>query len=125
MKTKEKGDLAVAKAVAYFVEKENEVLLPFGDKRPYDIVVERKSKLIKVQCKYTTHKSKYGVYIVPLRVMGGNKSKNTAKSYKKGDFELLFVCTEEGNIYEIPSKVWTKYKNSINLGSAFDAYKVH
>jgi hypothetical protein len=123
MNTKEKGDLAVAKATVYFIERGNEVLLPFGDKQPYDMVIERKNKLLKVQCKYTNHKSEYGVYIVPVRVMGGNRSRNTAKTYEKGDFDILFVYTESGDIYEIPSKIWTKYRNAISLGKYFDGYK--
>lgn len=104
MKTKQKGDLAVAKAIASFTERGYEVLLPIGDKKPYDMVVEtEEGELKKVQCKYTSHKSKYDVYKVPLKVMGGNRtSGNTSKKYDKKDFDILYVLTSDGQEYIIP-----------------------
>ncbi len=72
MNTKEKGGLAVAKAIQHYIFLGNEVLLPMGDKKPYDLVVDC-GQLKKVQCKYTTYCPKDN-YVVPLRVMGGNQS---------------------------------------------------
>jgi hypothetical protein len=40
MNSKQKGDIALAKAIAYYIEAGYEVLLPIGDKRPYDLVIE-------------------------------------------------------------------------------------
>jgi len=125
MKTKQKGDIAVAKAVSYFIEKNEEVLFPFGDKQPYDLVIERNKKFLKVQCKYTSHKSKYGIYLVPLRVMGGNRSRNASKKYERNDFDLLFVYAENGDMYEIPSDILTKNKNCVSLGTLMYAYKIN
>jgi hypothetical protein len=124
MKSKEKGDIAVSKAVAYFVGNNEQILLPFGDKRPYDLVVERDEKFLKIQCKYTSHKNEHGMFVVPLRVMGGNKSGNTIKSYKLGDFDILFAYTTNGEQYEIPSNIWSKCKNSLTLGLKYEEYKI-
>jgi hypothetical protein len=124
MKSKEKGDLVVAKGISYYVENGYEVLLPIGDKRPYDFVIEKDGNLSKIQCKYAGQKSPYGVYVASLRVMGGNQSYHTAKSYKKGDFDKLFVLTGERIMYEIPCSVTNKLKNSINLGKSYNKYKV-
>ena len=95
MNSKQKGDVALAKAISYFMESEYEVLLPIGDKRPYDLVVEDKEgNLIKIQSKYTSHKTKYGKYVVPLRVMGGNRSSgNNIKKYDKKDSTKIVVKT--------------------------------
>ena len=124
MKSKEKGDIAVAKAISYYMQTGYEVLLPIGDKRPYDLVFEdTQGILIKVQCKYTSHKSEYGIYQVPLRVMGGNRSYNTAKSYDKKDFDILFVYTSDRSMYAIPFKDITA-KNSISLGELYLKYKI-
>lgn len=103
MKTKEKGDIALSKAIAYFIEKGCEVLLPVGDRRPYDLVVEfEDGTLKKVQCKYTSCKSPAGNYVVPLRVMGGNQTRNKAVKYKKEDFDIIFIYTEGKDLYCIP-----------------------
>lgn len=124
MNSKQKGDLAVAKAIAYYMESGNEVLLPIGDKRPYDLVIEIKNKLKKVQCKYTSSKTRHGRYQAPLRVMGGNQSFYKAKSYKKGDFDMLFVLTSDGDLYEIPSSITDNLKTCIVLGEKCKDYKV-
>ncbi len=52
MKPKEKGDLAAAQAIHYFMTNGYEVCLPIGDKRPYDIVAEQSGILYRVQIKY-------------------------------------------------------------------------
>ena len=124
MNSKHKGDLALSKAIAYFMENGFEVLLPIGDKRPYDLVVEKHGILQKVQCKYTSHKRNYGVYSVPLRVMGGNRSSGcNAKKYNKEDFDILFAYTSEGTMYNIPFKDITS-TNSYSLGNNAEKYKV-
>jgi len=124
MNSKNKGDLAVSKAITYFVGKQEEVLLPFGNRRPYDLVIERENRLLKVQCKYTTCKSPYGIYTVPLRVMGGNQSYHTAKLYKKDDFDLLFVYTGSGDMYEIPTEVWSRNRSYLSLGKKLQKWKI-
>lgn len=125
MKSKQKGDLAVAKAIARYTELGYEILLPIGDKRPYDMVLEdEEGNLLKVQCKYTSYKSKHGVFAAPLRVMGGNRSSgNSSKKYTKEDFDILFVLTSEGSEYSIQfSEV--KATTQINLGKEVDKWRV-
>lgn len=104
MNSKQKGDRALAKAISYFMEQGCEVLLPIGDKRPYDLVAEMSDgSLKKVQCKFTSHKNKNGFFAVPLRVMGGNRSSGSnSKKYAKEDFDILFALTSDGDIYVIP-----------------------
>jgi len=125
MNSKHKGDIALSKAISYFMENEYEVLLPIGDKRPYDMVIEKDGILQKVQCKYTSHKPKYGIYVVPLRVMGGNRSSgNTAKKYNKEDFDILFVYTSEGDMYSIPFKE-LNVTTAFSLGENAKIYKLN
>lgn len=124
MNSKYKGDIGLSKAIAHFMESGYEVLLPIGDKRPYDLVVEKDGILQKVQCKYTSHKTKYGIYLVPLRIKGGNRSSgNTAKIYNKEDFDILFAYTSEGTMYNIPFKD-VDCTNSYSLGTAAEEYKI-
>ena len=52
MLTKEKGDIAVADAIHFFTINRYEVCLPIGDKRNYDLVVEKITNCR--QCKLST-----------------------------------------------------------------------
>ena len=79
MKPKEKGDIAAANAIAYFMSNGYEVCLPIGDKKPYDLVVELDGMLHRVQVKYAGFYTKEKRYKAALRTMGGNRSYYTAK----------------------------------------------
>jgi hypothetical protein len=125
MNTKQKGDLAVGRAIAHYLEHGQEVMIPIGDKRPYDLVIERGDVLQKVQCKFTAAKTPCGVFTASLRVTGGNQSFHTAKSYEEGDFDLLFVCTSDGELYEFPAEAVKGNKCSVNLGKRYDHYRLN
>ena len=122
MNTKTKGDIGVGQAIGYYTINSIEVLLPLGDKKPYDLVIDKDSKLQKVQVKYTSHKSKYNVFKCELRVKGGNKTGHTTYKYQEGDFDILFVCTSKGDLYEIPYEALGG-KAKINLGKKYLQYK--
>ena len=120
MNSKQKGDTALAQAINYYMSNGQEVSLPIGDKRPYDLIVEMNNTLKKVQCKYTSSKSAYGIYVVDLRITGGNQSFYTSKKYQTGDFDLLFVSTDTMVLYQIPFEAINK--NKINLGEKYAEY---
>ncbi len=124
MKPKEKGDLAVAQAIAYFMTNGYEVCLPIGDKRPYDLVVEFANKLFRVQIKYAGYYKEAKRYKAALRTMGGNQSYHTAKKYSKNDFDLLFIYTGNSKKFVIP---WSDITNTNSISietSKFAKYQV-
>jgi hypothetical protein len=101
MNTKEKGDIALSNSIKYFITNGYEVCLPIGDRRDYDLVIEKNGLLQKVQVKYA------GLYRdgrckVGLRITGGNQSFNYSKKYKANSFDVLFVYTQKGEIYVLP-----------------------
>jgi hypothetical protein len=102
MKPKEKGDIAAAHATSYFMTSGYEVCLPIGDKRPYDLVVEKDGTLYRVQVKYTGYYTGTKKYRAALRTMGGNQSYHSAKKYSDTDFDLLFVFVVNGRKFLIP-----------------------
>ena|SRR3989338_10281972 len=117
MTTKERGDQAVGQAINYFISSGYEVCLPIGDKRAYDMVVEKNSKLERVQIKFAglykaTAKCKVG-----LRITGGNQSFNYSKKYSADDFDALFVYTARGDRFFIP---WSAVdcRNEISIETA-------
>jgi hypothetical protein len=124
MNTKEKGDVGVGQAISYYTIDGIEVLLPIGDKKPYDIVIDRDGSLHKIQIKYSASRNKAGNFKVDLRTTGGNQSFYTTKKYNDGDFDFCFIYTSEGSIYEIPYDVLPEKKNSVTLSNKYDVYKI-
>jgi hypothetical protein len=100
--TKQKGDAALGKAISYFLSQSYEVCLPIGDKRSYDLVVEKEGQMSRVQVKHGGLYNGSTKCMVALRVMGGNQSYFTAKKYQAHDFEYLFVHTAKGESYLLP-----------------------
>ena len=124
MKPKEKGDVAVAHAIHYFMTNGYEVCMPLGDKRPYDMIVELGGAVSKVQVKYAGYYQGDKKYKAALRSMGGNQSFHTAKKYRDDDFDLLFVYVENGRTFLIP---WGKLaiRNSLAIeASKYARYEV-
>jgi hypothetical protein len=102
MLTKQKGDTALGQAIAYFLKKGYEVCLPIGDKRDYDLVIEKAGRLARIQVKYGGLYRNETRCTVALRVMGGNQSFFYTKKYSEGAFEYLFVHTARGESYLLP-----------------------
>lgn len=124
MKPKEKGDLAVANAINYFMSNGYEVCLPIGDKRPYDLVVEQDGKLYRVQIKYAGYYKGDKKYKAALRTMGGNQSYYTARKYDDNAFDLLFVYVENGRKFIFP---WSELtvRNTLSIEtSKYARYEV-
>jgi hypothetical protein len=104
MKSKEKGDLALSQAISYFMLHGYEVCLPIGDKRSWDIIIEKEGNLQKVQVKYAGLYSRDSKCKAGLRITGGNQSYFSTKKYADNDFDILFVYTERGDKYSFPWK---------------------
>lgn len=103
MNNRDKGNLAVANAVRYFVSERYTVSVPLADTAKYDLVVERDGVFRAVQCKYTGYESNPGTFSVPLYVSGGNRSAGNRRiKYESSDFDLLYVLCANGNEYLIP-----------------------
>ena len=102
MLSKQKGDVAMGNAIAYFMSNGFEVYLPIGDKRDYDLVVEKDGKLARVQVKYAgLYKDKIRCQAA-LRFMGGNLSFYSAKKYTDDAFDYLYVYTAKNENYLFP-----------------------
>jgi hypothetical protein len=100
MNSKQKGSIAVAKCISKLYSLGYEVLLPVGDRNPYDLVFDDGKRLFKVQVKFAGKTSK-GKYRAGLRVTGGNQSYNYAKKYTDSDFDYLFIYTADNRKYLI------------------------
>ncbi|HXY17863.1 MAG TPA: group I intron-associated PD-(D/E)XK endonuclease [Candidatus Nitrosopolaris sp.] len=107
MRPKEKGDIALAYAIQHYLLSGYEVCLPVGDKRDYDLVIERDNVLERVQVKYAGFYPAKNKCLVGLRITGGNQSYHYAKKYTDTAFDYLFVYTARGRSYSLP---WSEVK---------------
>lgn len=124
MNTKERGDVALSNAIRSYISSGYEVLLPIGNRRDYDLVVERGGLLHKVQVKYAGLYKDCGSCKVGLRITGGNQSFSYSKKYSDDSFDFLFVYTQKGECYILPWRD-VKARNEINIEhTKYKKYKV-
>lgn len=119
---KKQGEIGLALAIAYFTKVGYIVSIPLCDNQDYDLIVDN-GTLSKVQVKTTKYKSKYNNYIVALRTCGGNSSRTTRKMFDNSLTDLVFIVTNSGEQYLIPSKHICSV-NSISLSSDKTKYLV-
>jgi hypothetical protein len=55
--TKTKGDLGQAMIVADALKRGYKAALPLGEDWKYDLIIQKKNKLLRIQCKYVTAKN--------------------------------------------------------------------
>jgi len=124
MKPKQKGDLAVAEAIHYYMTNGYEVCLPIGDKRPYDLIAEFEGKMQRVQIKYAGFYNAVGKHKVALRITDGNQSRHTAQIYNDEDFDTLFVYTASGRKFVLPWEE-VKVRNELSIEhNKYSAYEI-
>ncbi len=101
------GDIGMGAALGWFLSQGYRVALPLGESQPWDLIVEdHEGRVLRVQVKTTTHRSPYGRYVVTLATRGGNQSWNrVARKFDANVVELLFVLTDDGDRYLIPTHV--------------------
>jgi hypothetical protein len=95
MLTKQKGDMAVGRAIAYFLAHDYEVCLPIGDKRDYDLVIEKADLLERVQVKYAGLYAHDNTCRASLRVMGAINRLTPSNGTQKMRLSI-FSCILQG-----------------------------
>ena len=134
--SKKQGDAGLGDAIAYFTMNGYCVCVPLTDSQPYDLIVDD-GKLQRVQVKTATYKTGYRhkkkdgtvvyygdeLYDVGLSTKGGNTKVNTVKKLDRSKIDLLYILTEEGERYLIPSDK-LEATTSLRLGSRYDEFKI-
>ena len=122
MTNKEKGNLGIGIAIAYFTTNSYTVSIPLNDTQDYDLVVEKDNVFKTVQVKTTGCKTKYGSYQVALKSCGGTKGR-AYKTVIDTNIDLLFVVSTDLSMYLIP-KEKIKNRTTLNLCKEYEKYKV-
>jgi len=120
--SKKQGDVGLGSAIAWFTSQGYTVCIPLTDSQDYDLVVEIDDMMLRVQVKTTTQKNVAGSYVVGLRTLGGNQSFHTIKKFDKEKVDYIFVLTEDGSRYFIPSND-VEVKSQLTL-SKCELYKL-
>ncbi len=104
MNSRKQGDVGTGYAVAYFLSQGYTVAIPMSDSQTYDLVIERKGRFNRVQCKTSFKKNKNGSYQVELRTISNTRGKKLEiRKPSKDNFDVLFVTDGDGNMYTFPS----------------------
>lgn len=93
--TQRKGDIAVSQAIATFTKFGCDVLLPLTESAAYDVVVDYRGVLYRVQIRYSSEKD------VELRRIHSNAKGYVIKKTKTNAYDWLYVLKPDGNEYLI------------------------
>mgnify|MGYP000879073074 CR=1 FL=1 len=117
---REIGNAGLAMAIGYFGANGMTVSIPLNDTQNYDLVVDYKGSLKKVQVKATNSISNSGAYVVQLKTVSGTTRK-VYKTVKDTDVDMLFCLCGDGTMYLIPVNE-IKNVGAINLGKGKSKY---
>ena len=120
---RDQGLIGLTDALAWFGSQGWDVCIPIIDNQPYDLVVDDGTGLKKVQVKTTTYRAPSGAFSVKLCTAGGNQSFHTKQDFDPNSCDLLYVLTDDGNRYLVPTVVITA-RTSLRLGSQMASYRV-
>ncbi len=106
MSTKLKGDVAEHAVILHSLKAGWDVLLPVGDRLPYDLVIVEYRRMIRIQVKSAWKDRKCDDYVVDTRRSHTNRRKNYHTKYHFEDFDFAVVWVQDLDVfYVFPSKV--------------------
>ncbi len=109
--SKQKGNLGFSATLKEMHKLGCNVFSEIGDYSKIDMIVEYKSKLIKIQVKYATEKN--GVATLALRKSGPNGYRYT---YKTSDVDVFSVyLPDQDKVIFIPAKLACENKNAFTI----------
>jgi hypothetical protein len=124
MNKKQQGDIGVAKAIYYYTALGMIVSAPLTDNAKYDLIVDNKNKINRIQIKTSSYKVKSGSYEVQLKTTGGNQSwQGSVSKIDAENADVLFVVCDDGSMYEFPPEVFDK-RTTITLGKEYEKFRV-
>ncbi len=92
-----------------------DVLIPLGDRLPYDLVIVVNNKFVKIQVK-SAWKSEEGVYFVDVRRTKTNRRIMKREKYTTDDFDFAVIYIQDLNVfYVIPAEIFNSFAGTITL----------
>ena len=93
--TQKKGDRAVARAILDFTNSDMDVAIPLTESAAYDLIVDDKGELFRVQVRYSTGRE------VELRRIHSNSSGYVVKKTAPSAYDWLYVMRPNDERYLI------------------------
>jgi hypothetical protein len=91
MDTKQKGDIAEQAAILHALKRGWGVLKTVGDWLPYDLVLDVKGALVKVQVKSAWYHESAASFVADNRRTKTNRRVMVRSRYKETDFDFALV----------------------------------
>lgn len=117
------GEIGLGDAIGWFSRRGLTVSIPLADNQPYDLIADIDGDLARIQVKTATSRSPYGRFVVHIKTGGGNQSFHTVKPFDPSLSDILYVLTDAGERYVIPSGTVTSLKG-VTLGARMQTYRV-
>ena len=116
MDTKIKGDVAEQATILEALKQGWGVLKPIGDRLPYDLVLDVKGALVKVQIKCAWFDKSRKNYVVDNRRTKTNRRIMLRGVYTPSDFDFALVYLQDLNLfYVFPVDVFISYASEIHM----------
>jgi hypothetical protein len=117
------GLIGLGRAIDWFCTQGYAVSIPLNDSQPYDLVVEDADGVLRrVQVKTTTCRNPTGNFVVRLETAGGNQSFRTRKPFDPLGCDLLFVLTDDDEVYVMPTSAFAA-RTMLTLHKKYDRYR--
>ena len=100
--TKRTGDITEAQILAVLVSRGEVVLIPFGDRHRYDLVLDRSGNFVRVQCK--TGRIIKGVLTFNSSSYSPFSRGRKARDYRKDADFFGVYCPDTHEVFLIPVK---------------------
>ena len=98
-RSKDIGDIGVARIIARLVELGRVVSIPFGDNARYDLVVETDGRLLRIQCK--TGRLRSGAIVFPVSSSAAHRGRGR-RSYH-GEVDAFGIhCPDTAQVLLVP-----------------------
>lgn len=122
--TRIQGNAGLGIAIAYFSRIGVQVAIPLTDTQRWDLIIENRDRLERVQVKTTTQRTpKEGGYVVHLRTVGCNTKRTVTRDFHPTDYEWLFVVCGDACVYMIPTGVITA-RTQLYLGRKYEPFRL-
>ena len=119
------GNVGLGAAIAYYTSIGVPVCIPLNDTQSYDLIVDKDNKLYRVSIKTTRGMSRSKThYVVQLKNSGGSSGVSKIRSFDNTSCDILFVLTQSGTMYEIPSNK-IEATGALTLNENWDSYIIH
>lgn len=111
-----KGDIAEMEVQLKALKLGWEVLIPIGDRLPYDLVIVINNNFVKIQVKSAWVSKENGVYLTDVRRTKTNRRVMKREKYATNDFDFAVIFISDLCVfYVIPVEVFNSFAGAITL----------